>query len=143
MRCRSLSPASRKPNPSPFWRALFEEAKPDVVLNGTAFAVSKAGIAHQPTPLDRGKPVLQVVFSSSSKEGWEESNQGLSIRDLAMHVVLPEIDGRLLTRAVSFKEEGVFDAATQSTPVKFTPVPDRMWFVAELAPAGPTLAGSQ
>ncbi|XYK80876.1 MAG: cobaltochelatase subunit CobN [Labrenzia sp.] len=113
--------------------ALFEEAKPDVVLNGTAFAVSKAGIDHQPTPLDKwGKPVLQVVFSSSSKEGWEESDQGLSIRDLAMHVVLPEIDGRLLTRAVSFKEEGVFDAATQSTPVKFTPVPDRMRFVADL-----------
>ncbi|WP_306148660.1 MULTISPECIES: cobaltochelatase subunit CobN [unclassified Roseibium] len=114
--------------------ALFEEAKPDVVLNGTAFAVSKAGIDHQPTPLDKwGKPVLQVVFSSSSKEGWEESDQGLSIRDLAMHVVLPEIDGRLLTRAVSFKEEGVFDPATQSTPVKFTPVPDRMRFVADLA----------
>ncbi|MBO9419137.1 cobaltochelatase subunit CobN [Labrenzia sp. R4_2] len=114
--------------------ALFEEAKPDVVLNGTAFAVSKAGIDHQPTPLDKwGKPVLQVVFSSSSKEGWEESDQGLSIRDLAMHVVLPEIDGRLLTRAVSFKEEGVFDAATQSTPVNFTPVPDRMRFVADLA----------
>lgn len=113
--------------------ALFEEAKPDVILNGTAFAVSKAGIDHQPTPLDKwGKPVLQVVFSSSSKEGWEESDQGLSIRDLAMHVVLPEIDGRLLTRAVSFKEEGVFDAATQSTPVKFTPVPDRMRFVADL-----------
>ncbi len=114
--------------------ALFEGAGPDVVLNGTAFAVSKAGAAHQPTPLDKwGKPVLQVVFSSSSKEGWEESDQGLSIRDLAMHVVLPEIDGRLLTRAVSFKEEGVFDEATQSTPVKFTPVPDRMRFVAELA----------
>ncbi|MGS4883809.1 cobaltochelatase subunit CobN [Roseibium sp. MB-4] len=114
--------------------ALFEEAKPDVVLNGTAFAVSKAGIDHQPTPLDKcGKPVLQVVFSSSSKEGWEESDQGLSIRDLAMHVVLPEIDGRLLTRAVSFKEEGVFDAVTQSTPVKFTPVPNRMRFVADLA----------
>ncbi|GAA0770298.1 cobaltochelatase subunit CobN [Roseibium denhamense] len=114
--------------------ALFESAGVDVVLNGTAFAVSKAGAAHQPTPLDKwGKPVLQVVFSSSSKEGWDESDQGLSIRDLAMHVVLPEIDGRLLTRAVSFKEEGVFDEATQSTQVKFTPVPDRMRFVADLA----------
>ncbi|MEP1934645.1 MAG: cobaltochelatase subunit CobN [Roseibium sp.] len=114
--------------------ALFQQAKPDVVLNGTAFAVSKAGAAHQPTPLDKwGKPVLQVVFSSSSKEGWEESDQGLSIRDLAMHVVLPEIDGRLLTRAVSFKEEGTFDEVTQSTPVKFTPVPDRLRFVADLA----------
>ncbi|WP_421982917.1 cobaltochelatase subunit CobN [Roseibium sp.] len=114
--------------------SLFDGAQPDVVLNGTAFAVSKAGRAHQPTPLDRiGKPVLQVVFSSSSKEGWEESDQGLSIRDLAMHVVLPEIDGRILTRAVSFKEEGVFDEATQSTPVRFTPVSDRVGFVAGLA----------
>ncbi len=114
--------------------SLFDEARPDVVLNGTAFAVSKAGAAHQPTPLDRiGKPVLQVVFSSSSREGWEESLQGLSSRDLAMHVVLPEIDGRLTTRAVSFKEGGVFDEATQSTPVRFTPAPDRMDFVAKLA----------
>jgi len=113
---------------------LFDEAAPAVVLNGTAFAVSKAGTAHQPTPLDRpGKPVLQVVFSSSSKEGWEESDQGLSIRDLAMHVVLPEIDGRILSRAVSFKEEGAYDETTQSTPVAFTPLPDRIRFVADLA----------
>ncbi|WP_434052013.1 MAG: cobaltochelatase subunit CobN [Roseibium sp.] len=114
--------------------SLFDGAKPDVVLNGTAFAVSKAGSAHQPTPLDRiNKPVLQVVFSSSSKQGWEESDQGLSVRDLAMHVVLPEIDGRILTRAVSFKEEGTFDEATQSTPVRFVPVADRIDFVANLA----------
>jgi cobaltochelatase CobN len=116
--------------------SLFEAAKPDVVLNGTAFAVSKAGHRTQTTPLDRpGRPVLQVVFSSSSKEGWEDSDQGLSIRDLAMHVVLPEIDGRLLTRAVSFKEEGIYDEATQSTPVAFTPVPDRIRFVAGFAAA--------
>ncbi|MTH96327.1 cobaltochelatase subunit CobN [Roseibium sp. RKSG952] len=114
--------------------SLFEAAKPDVVINATAFAVSKAGAAHQTTPLDApGKPVLQVVFSSSSREGWEDSDQGLSIRDLAMHVVLPEIDGRILSRAASFKEEGTYDEATQSTPVRFVPVPDRIAFVARLA----------
>ncbi|MEJ8474367.1 cobaltochelatase subunit CobN [Roseibium algae] len=114
--------------------SLFEAASPDVVLNATAFAVSKVGVAHQTTPLDApGKPVLQVVFSSSSKEGWEDSDQGLSIRDLAMHVVLPEVDGRLLTRAISFKEEDRFEEATQSTPVRFVPVPDRVSFVAQLA----------
>lgn len=114
--------------------SLFDAVPPDVVLNATAFAVSKAGAAHRSTPLDApGRPVLQVVLSSSSKEGWEESDQGLSIRDLAMHVVLPEIDGRLLTRAVSFKEEGSFDEATQSMPVRFVPVPDRVRFVARLA----------
>lgn len=114
--------------------SLFADCPPDVVINATAFAVSKAGAAHQTTPLDApGKPVLQVVFSSSSKEGWEESDQGLSIRDLAMHVVLPEVDGRILSRAVSFKEEGTFDPLSQSTPVRFVPVPDRIDFVGRLA----------
>ncbi|MBA5776448.1 cobaltochelatase subunit CobN [Stappia sp. F7233] len=114
--------------------ALFGDAPPAVVLNATAFAVSKAGRLHEPTPLDRpGAPVLQVVFASSSEEGWRDSDQGLSIRDLAMHVVLPEVDGRVLTRAVSFKEEGARDEATQSTPVRFVPKADRIRFVAELA----------
>ena len=49
--------------------ALFEEARPSVVLNATAFAVGRAGRAHETTPLDApGAPVLQVVFSSSSEE---------------------------------------------------------------------------
>ncbi|MCA1241201.1 cobaltochelatase subunit CobN [Stappia stellulata] len=114
--------------------SLFEEAAPAVVLNATAFAVSKAGVAHQPTPLDTpGAPVLQVIFSSSSQEGWQSADQGLSIRDLAMHVVLPEIDGRLTTRAVSFKEQGERDPLTQSAPVRFVPKADRIDFVAELA----------
>lgn len=113
---------------------LFEQVPPDVILNATAFAVSKAGVAHQPTPLDApGKPVLQVIFSSSSEEGWQESDQGLSIRDLAMHVVLPELDGRLTTRAISFKEEGARHEATQSASVRFVPLKDRVRFVAELA----------
>jgi cobaltochelatase CobN len=114
--------------------SLFDEAAPAVVLNATAFAVSKAGVAHRPTPLDApGAPVLQVVFSSSSEEGWQSADQGLSIRDLAMHVVLPEIDGRITTRAVSFKEQGERDPLTQSSPVRFVPKPDRIDFVAELA----------
>eukprot|EP00873_Tetraselmis_striata_P021991 jgi/Tetstr1/442255/TSEL_030396.t1 len=114
--------------------SLFEEAAPAVVLNATAFAVSKAGVAHQPTPLDApGAPVLQVIFSSSSQEGWRSADQGLSIRDLAMNVVLPEIDGRLTTRAVSFKEQGERDPLTQSAPVRFVPKADRVDFVAELA----------
>ncbi|WP_310619630.1 cobaltochelatase subunit CobN [Flexibacterium corallicola] len=113
--------------------SLFEQANPDVVVNATAFALSKAGQEHSGTILDAPqKPVLQVIFSSASQEGWAESNQGLSTRDLAMHVVLPELDGRLLSRAVSFKEEGVYDEATQSTPVRFVPKADRMEFVAQL-----------
>ena len=107
---------------------------PDIVLNGTAFAVSSAGEVHQVTPLDSwNKTVLQVVFSSVSRSSWRESDRGLGVRDLAMHVVLPEIDGRILTRAVSFKDEGGFDPLTQSNLVKFTPDKNRVEFVAELS----------
>lgn len=114
--------------------ALFAEAPPAVVLNATAFAVSKAGEAHSGTPLDApGVPVLQVVFSSSSEEGWRDADQGLSIRDLAMHVVMPEVDGRILTRAVSFKEQAPHDPLTQSATMRFVPKPDRVAFVATQA----------
>ncbi|WP_068089207.1 cobaltochelatase subunit CobN [Polycladidibacter stylochi] len=114
--------------------SLFEAQPPDVVINASAFALSKAGVAHSPTVLDTpGAPVLQVIFSSSSRSGWADSDQGLSARDLAMHVVLPELDGRILTRAVSFKEEAAFDETTQYTPVQFTPVTDRIAFVAQSA----------
>jgi cobalamin biosynthesis Mg chelatase CobN len=50
-----------------------------------------------------------------------------------MQVVLPEVDGRILSRAVSFKAESVFDAATQCPIVVYRPVPDRIDFVAALA----------
>lgn len=114
--------------------ALFAEAPPAVVLNATAFAVSKAGEVHSGTPLDApGVPVLQVVFSSSSEEGWRDADQGLSIRDLAMHVVMPEVDGRILTRAVSFKEQAPHDPLTQSATMCFVPKPDRVAFVAAQA----------
>ncbi|WP_249695351.1 cobaltochelatase subunit CobN [Stappia sp. WLB 29] len=114
--------------------ALFAEAPPAVVLNATAFAVSKAGEAHSETPLDAPSvPVLQVVFSSSSEEGWRDADQGLSIRDLAMHVVMPEVDGRILTRAVSFKEQAPHDPLTQSATMRFVPKPDRVAFVAAQA----------
>jgi cobaltochelatase CobN len=40
--------------------------------------------------------VLQVVFAGGGREVWAASQQGLTSRDLAMHVALPEVDGRVL-----------------------------------------------
>lgn len=112
----------------------FAESKPAVVLNSTAFSLSKAGAPHMPTPLDRqNSPVLQVVFSGTSREAWLENPRGLSMRDLTMHVVLPEIDGRILTRAVSFKEQEEWDELTQFRPVRYKADHDRIAFVAEQA----------
>ena len=48
-------------------------------------------------------PVLQLVLSASRKSDWQDSVAGLTARDLAMNVALPELDGRILSRAVGFK----------------------------------------
>src|SRR5690606_13633570 len=78
-------------------------------------------------------PLLQVVFSGGSAQAWAEGTTGLSARDIAMNVALPEVDGRLLTRAVSFKGAARWDAVTQSSIVAYEPQADRIAFVADLA----------
>jgi cobaltochelatase CobN len=114
--------------------AMIERAKPSVILNGTAFALSSPGAARAATPFDAADvPVLQLVFSGGGEAEWREGSQGLSARDLAMQVALPEVDGRILSRAVSFKGEARYDPATQCSILSYQPVPDRVAFVAALA----------
>jgi cobaltochelatase CobN len=117
--------------------ALFAEAPPAVVINATSFAVSSPQAAtHQPTPLDLpGVPVLQAVFAGGTEEAWEKGLNGLSARDIAMNVALPEIDGRILARAVSFKGEAWFDEATQCRIAAYRARGDRVTFTARLAAA--------
>ncbi len=77
--------------------------RPAVVLNATGFSARRD---EGGSPLDAaGVPVLQVILAASSRETWLASSRGLSQADLAMQVVLPELDGRLLTGAVSFKAQ--------------------------------------
>lgn len=115
-------------------RAAFAEIQPEIVLNATSFAVSAPGAGRKPTVLDEtGAPVLQVVFSGSSREAWEASGQGLTARDLGMNVSLPEVDGRVLSRAVSFKAAARYDECVETNIVSLDPVEDRIRFVAKLA----------
>jgi len=114
--------------------SFFADHAPDVVINATAFAVSQPGAAHQPTVLDEtGAVVLQAIFSSSSRQTWANSSQGLSTRDLAMHVSLPEVDGRVLSRAVSFKSSARYDERVEANIVSHEPEQSRVNFVADLA----------
>ena len=114
--------------------SLLAESEAGVVLNGTGFAVSTPGKPTVDSPLNAtGAPVLQVVFSGGNEKDWRAGTRGLSARDIAMNVALPEVDGRILSRAVSFKGEARFDASTQCSLVAYEPVPDRVAFVARLA----------
>ena len=116
---------------------LMERAAPAVILNATAFSSATHEAPSGPlgdAPAD-GAPVIQVVLSGSSEAAWAEGTAGLAARDVAMNVALPEIDGRLLSRAVSFKGEARFDAATQCSVAANRARPDRVAWVADLAAA--------
>ncbi len=118
---------------------LFSAAPPDVILNATSFAVgspnSEDGSLNNPlaSPSANKATVFQVIFSSGTEDAWEKGSNGLSARDIAMNVALPEVDGRILSRAVSFKDEAFFDEATQCPIATYRARGDRITFVADLA----------
>jgi cobaltochelatase CobN len=115
-------------------QSVFSELKPDVVINTTGFAVSAPGADRAQTVLEsNGAIVLQAIFSASSKEAWSASSQGLSARDLGMNVALPEVDGRVLARAVSFKAAARYDARVEANIVGSEPDTGRMRYTARLA----------
>lgn len=114
--------------------ALFSQSPPDIVLNATGFAVSAPGSGKSGTVLEMtGAPVLQLVLSASTETQWQASSQGLMARDLAMNVALPEVDGRILARAISFKAPARHDPNVDATLVGHQPRADRIAFVAALA----------
>ena len=84
-------------------QALLDDERPDVILNLTAFSACLDG---GEAVLDRaGVPVFQLVLSGGGRQQWADSQRGLGPADLAMNVVLPEFDGRILAGAISFKGE--------------------------------------
>ncbi len=113
-----------------FVRDVWREKRPDVIINATAFAVGDSAA----DPLSEFDcPVLQVALAGTTEEQWATSPQGLGAKDLAMSVVLPEIDGRIFTRAISFKADELLHEPTQCRVVTYRPTPDRIAYVADLA----------
>ncbi|PTE20629.1 cobaltochelatase subunit CobN [Cereibacter changlensis JA139] len=94
------------------WLAPHLRAHPPLaIVNATAFsAQGPDGM----TPFEAADcPVFQVALSTARRREWAVSDRGLSPADLAMHVVLPEVDGRLFAGVVSFKSPGKRDPALQ------------------------------
>lgn len=85
---------------------------PAAIINATAF--SAQGTDGSASPLSAtGCPVFQLALSTARKKDWREADRGLSPADLAMHVVLPEVDGRIFAGVVSFKSPGKKDPELQ------------------------------
>ena len=115
-----------------FLRAALAAFPADVIVNATAFATATA---HDDAGVlsASGCPVLQVAQAGTSRASWEASSRGLTPRDLAMHVVLPEVDGRIFANVIAFKERGNSDGGFVPTQLK--PVADRIDAAADLARA--------
>lgn len=113
--------------------AFIERMQPAVILNATAFSAMRGD---DTTVLDQADcAVLQVALAGHKSAAWDASPRGLSATDLAMNVVLPELDGRIFTRAVSFKAELPFDADLEYAVQVHAPHEDRIAYVTDLAAA--------
>ncbi|AZE24303.1 hypothetical protein C4K05_3889 [Pseudomonas chlororaphis subsp. aureofaciens] len=111
---------------------LLDEVQAAVILNTTGFAQSSPEAPHL-RPFRRNIPVIQAICAQDNEPGWRASEQGLGPRDLAMHIALPELDGRIISRPISFKDLAWRSERSQSDVVCYRSAPERMDFVAELA----------
>ena len=103
---------------------------PAAIITATAFASGAEPGAE--TLFDRaGVPVFQVIVATTRREVWEKNQRGLAPADLAMHVVLPELDGRILAGAISFKGEVETDPALAFRAFANRPEADRVAQVAK------------
>lgn len=117
------------------------DLNPVAVVNATAFS-GRGGDGT--SPLDAaGVPVFQVALSTARRRDWAGSSRGLSPADLAMHVVLPEVDGRLFAGVVSFKSPLKRDPDLQFSRFAHRADAARVAMVADRVAAWHRLAATQ
>src|SRR3984893_16632740 len=122
-------PSLKDPDAAAFVRSALRRLDPSLVITTTAFAAGNDGGTGALTGLD--VPVLQAVIATTKRTAWSESPRGLSAADLAMHVVLPELDGRVLAGAVAFKHPQPPHDGLAFTALTNKPEPDRVAMVAD------------
>ncbi|KNC16984.1 cobaltochelatase subunit CobN [Pseudomonas sp. RIT-PI-a] len=113
-------------------QAWMDEVDAAIILNTTGFAQSSPETPHL-RPFRRDIPVIQAICAQDNQALWQANAQGLGARDLAMHIALPELDGRIISRAISFKDLAWHNERSQSDVVCYRANVERMDFVAELA----------
>ena len=101
-----------------------EDLQPVAIINATSFS-SKGADGY--SPLDNSTaPIFQVALSTSNRKNWVDACRGLSPTDLAMHVVLPEVDGKIFAGIVSTKEATKKDQNLQYSRFIHSPLEERV-----------------
>ena len=108
-----------------FVQAAFAAHRPQAILNLTGFALGVDGLEDKLNPFAGcDAPVIQLVQGGRPEAQWAADSHGLSAKDLAMQIVLPELDGRIGGILVGHKAEAVWHAATQCPLSAYAPDAD-------------------
>jgi cobaltochelatase CobN len=107
----AFAPSLKAPGVDAWLTSHIAAYPPVAIINATAFSAQGPDGT---TPFDAAScPAFQVALSTARRRDWAASDRGLSPSDLAMHVVLPEVDGRIFAGLISFKSPGKRDPDLQ------------------------------
>ncbi|MCH2225299.1 MAG: cobaltochelatase subunit CobN, partial [Crocinitomicaceae bacterium] len=94
---------------------------PNVIINTTGFSIQSFNDANEGIFDRLNIPVIQAIVASCNRETWKEGMFGLTPTDIAMQVTLPEVDGKIITSVISFKESTGRSQLTDSEVVEYIP----------------------
>jgi cobaltochelatase CobN len=107
-----------------FVKAAFAVHPPTAILNLTGFALGIDGLEEKLNPFAGvDAPVIQLLQGGRPEAQWAADVQGLTSKDLAMQVVMPELDGRHGMILVGHKSEAVWHARTECPLSAYAPDP--------------------
>ena len=114
----------KEPEAVAFLKATFAATPPAVILNLTGFALGLDGLDSTANPFaGTDAPVLQLLQGGRPQAAWAADSQGLTSKDLAMLMVMPEMDGRIGMLIVGHKEAAVWHGRTQCPLTAYAPDP--------------------
>ncbi len=114
---------------------LIEAATIDIILNTTSFSANNIASTEEQDEsiFDDDCPVIQLILAANDQDDWQNNVLGLRSRDLAMNIALPEMDGRIISRAIAFKTLLKRDERTQIDVISYQLHPERAIFCIKLA----------
>lgn len=95
---------------------------PKLIVNTTGFSIQSFNNTSKKGLFDWfNVPVIQGIMASCNQQTWAEGDFGLPPTDVAMNIALPEVDGKIISTAISFKEANDKDELTDSEIISYRP----------------------
>ena len=118
--------------------SLIDSVDVKIIFNTTSFSLQKTQLnsekiltAVESSIFSKPLPNIQAILSSYTMEDWDKNPQGLRPKDIAMYVALPELDGRIISRVISFRERVKSQERCQWDVIKYHLYKERAEFVVD------------